>query len=495
MKKVITKEYLILITIILIGLFPRLWRLKDDLQIHFDQGLHSLAIWNIWHEGKFGLLGHQTDTDGIFHGPLYYWFMIPSYVLGQGDPYYASVFQILFESVGMVFLYLLAREMFDKKVALLAVAISSFSYGQISFVRWLSNVTPTLPISIIFFYFLWKSISNNKFFPIAIFFASVVTQFDGALGFFLYPLLGLFILRSGFRKLSKFTLIGILVLGLIPHLPSLLFELRHDWVVTRAVLRLSADSQRGVGVNINTFSENLSAFIKEIFHILSYPIKWITLALLAVASLLHLLNLKHKSIKFIIISILLPFAVLSLFQRGAAGFFFVPLFPLVIIAVSYTITKFGKLGATLTVLLLFVLNVYQWKNFLIPTHALTPIGTFNLITNSDRKNIVDWIYSDTNGNPFGIWIYTIPYNLDDPWSYYFVWYGKQRYGFLPNKLGGFTSNDDLKFTNVYLIYEPDDNRPTRLNSWLEVAEENFGNSLNSFRSNDAIVDKRIWKAK
>ncbi len=150
-------ETILIVLIISIGLIPRLWRINTDLQIHFDQGLHSMGIWNIWHEHRFSLLGHQTDTDGIFHGPLYYWFMTPAYILGKGDPSAGSIFQIFFDALGMVFLFQLCKRIFNSKSGLTAIVIYSVSYGVASFARWLNNVTPTLPLSAIFLYYLHRS--------------------------------------------------------------------------------------------------------------------------------------------------------------------------------------------------------------------------------------------------------------------------------------------------------------------------------------------------
>src|SRR3989344_2250591 len=73
------REILLLLGIFLLGLIPRLWRLPYDLQVHRDQGMHAQAIWNIWYEGRISLLGHSTDADGIWHGPLFYWLMTPSF--------------------------------------------------------------------------------------------------------------------------------------------------------------------------------------------------------------------------------------------------------------------------------------------------------------------------------------------------------------------------------------------------------------------------------
>jgi 4-amino-4-deoxy-L-arabinose transferase-like glycosyltransferase len=487
-----TREYLLIILIAVLGLFPRLWRVTADLQIHFDQGLHSLAIWNIWANGDLSLLGHQTDTDGIFHGPIYYWFMTPSYMISGGDPAGASIFQSLLNMAAIVFLASLAKSLFDSRTALISSILYSVSYGYASYSRWLSNVTPTLPFSIIFFWLLYKIYcGKSKFLPWAGLTASLVTQFDGAVGFFLYPLLVWVILSQKIKTSWKvwfyFTLATFL-----PHLPSLIFELRHGFVITNSVLKLSSSSSHGIGISLSVLKSNFIILIKELFHLTTYPYHSLIYVLLILAGIFFFKETK-KQRNFLFFSISLPFLSLSLYQRGAVSFFFMPLFPLFTIIFARTLLRLPKLLAWVVICFLILINIYQWKNFVIPTHALTPIGTFNLITNKDRKMIVDWIYKDANGKPFAIWIYTIPYFLDDPWIYYFEWYGFNKYGYKPEKSSGFSPQDLKEAQIFYNIYEPDDNQPTKLSSWLHEAEKNFGLVKRSFISNDARVERRVWE--
>lgn len=485
------KELKILCLICLLALIPRLWRIHTDLQIHFDQGLHSLAIWDIWHNHQLKLLGHQTDTDGIFHGPIYYWFMIPAYALGGGDPAAAAIFQIILHSLAIFFLASLAKQLFDTRVALLSSFVYAISYGYISYSRWLSNVNPVLPFSIVFFWFLYQLHQGKiKFLPLATFLASLLTQFHAASGIFLYPIL-IFVLldKRLFRQISFRLILLSLFTLILPHLPLLAFEIRHDYVVTKAILRLSSGSSSGIGFSPTVFANNFRTLFIELVHITSYQFPWLTAFLLLALSVSLIRN------RFLSISIFSFFFFLSLYRRGTFGFFFMPLFPLFTILMAKAISGLPKFLAVILTFVLAFVNLTQWKNFLYPTHALTPIGTFNLITNQDRKNVVDWIYQDSAGRPLALWIYTIPYFLDQPWTYYFFWYGQNNYGYQPERIGGFSTNDLKSAEIFYNIYEPDDNQPTRLESWLVEVDKNFGPVAASFASNDARVERRTWSKK
>src|SRR4030065_2342674 len=151
MKK---REPLIFFIIIIAGLFLRFYKINTDLLFHRDQGLHSLAIWNVWHEHKFSLLGHPSDVDGLIHAPIYYWLMLPAYALSGGDPAVASLFQIIFEMLSLPFLYLAVKRLFSRSTALVTLTLYTFSYGLICSSRWLVNVTPILPLTNLFIYYL-----------------------------------------------------------------------------------------------------------------------------------------------------------------------------------------------------------------------------------------------------------------------------------------------------------------------------------------------------
>ena len=110
--------YLFLFSMVLVFFLIRSYHLSSDLLFHRDQGLHSLSIWQIWHEGKLSLLGHPSDVDGLFHAPIYYWLMLPVYALSGGDPAVASLFQIGLEALSLPFLFIALKRLFNSKASL-----------------------------------------------------------------------------------------------------------------------------------------------------------------------------------------------------------------------------------------------------------------------------------------------------------------------------------------------------------------------------------------
>ncbi len=477
-----------LIFIFIIAIIPRTWGLFSDLQIHFDQGLHSESIWKIWHDGNMSLLGHQTDVDGIFHAPIYYWLMLPFYVLGRGDPVYPAVWQAITHAFSAVLIYILSCYLFDKKTARYSAFLFATSYGFISFSRWLSNVNPVIPFSLVFFIVLKRSHEKPVFWlPIAVFLCSLIIEFNGAIGVFLLPVLFIFCIRL-IRSLAALLLVALAFV--IPHLPLLLFNLRHGFVTISAILNYTASSSTGLGLDFSTLTHNLRELHHELAKIFVWPFEMLLPVLLFLLLWTVLNNRRRPSLVFLLSGLLLPILSLFLYRRGAIGFFYWAVLPLFVLLVSYALTRLrGRLGRVIFVFLVG-LNIFHWHNFLQPGFALTPIGTNNLITHSDRKRVVDWIYSRAAGRPIYLWIYTIPYLLDDPWRYYFVYHGSAKYRHLPVVYGGSSPSDIPKNAAFFAIYEPDKDRPLNLAAWQNRLQSEFPALIDRTRFHDALVEFR-----
>jgi hypothetical protein len=207
----------------------------------------------------------------------------------------------------------------------------------------------------------------------------------------------------------------------IPAVPQLLFELRHNFVITRAFITFSQNKKQGAGFSLWTIMTNLRVLFDELVKILVYPYRWLAYAI----TFLGLANVSRTKERWYYALMLIPCVLLALFNRGAISFFFVYLLPISLAVVINGILKMPKIVCWSILTMLTFQNVNSYEQHLIrPSNALTPIGTANLLTISDRENVVDWIYKKAGGKNFSVWIYTIPYDLPEPWTYFQVWFGK-----------------------------------------------------------------------
>ncbi len=482
------KEIIFLISVLLLSAILRLWRIDTDLLFHRDQGVHALGAWSIWHDRELKLLGHPTDVDGIFHGSLYYHLLSIPYFLSSGNPVTAVVFQILLEVTTLPFLYLGLTKLFNKKTAMLTLILYSVSHMLIGYSRWLNNVPPILPVANILIFLIAYQLHQwtQKRWLIISLLIGLVAQLDGAMAFSLIPAI-LFIFRS---QLNLKTL-SILLIGIVlPSLPQILFELRHDYVSTKAILGLFQGGD-GFSFSLLPFYNTTRTFLEQISYMISYKYSVFSTALFILA-LLFSRSLSTKTIRLVWSYLFISILTYGLLRRGAIGFFFIHTWPLMLALIGWAILQLHQYLVLPIIFALILINLTHNQSLLYPSAGLTPIGTSNLTTIQDRRNIVDWVYAKAEGNPFATWFYVLPYFQDEPWRYSFLWYGQQQFGYLPEKMGGFSPNDLKEATMFFAIFEPDYDRPENLLKWQTQVEKNFGPVKESYRSHDLFVEQHTW---
>ena len=113
--------------VLLLAFFLRIYRVWDLLDFHYDQGRDAMVIWNLWHNGKFFLIGPVTGLPGIFLGPFYYYLIAVPYLIGGGNPVYPSIFLSSLVTLGLFFLYKAGEKIGDKKLGFIALIIGSLS--------------------------------------------------------------------------------------------------------------------------------------------------------------------------------------------------------------------------------------------------------------------------------------------------------------------------------------------------------------------------------
>ena len=101
-------EILLLIVILIISAFMRLYRIRDYIVFLGDEGRDVIVVRNILH-GDLTLLGPTASVGGFYLGPIYYYMMAPflwlariagagKVILFIGDLFYSYRFICYFES-------------------------------------------------------------------------------------------------------------------------------------------------------------------------------------------------------------------------------------------------------------------------------------------------------------------------------------------------------------------------------------------------------------
>lgn len=255
------KKYLLLIFLIAITLLTRYFLLRDEvIPFSFDHGKDSLAVLDMWLNRSPKLVGPWTSIPGLFFGPAWYYLLLPFYILFNGHPVggaWAMVFLLLVQIV-------LAYKYLGKKEAIIITGSSFFV--TISTSAW--NPFPMALLSLLILIVL-KQLYVKKELKIP---QAFVLGSAAALGFHfstafavLYPLL---IVLSLVRLKIKFSLLRIafLLFGFAwPFLPQFVFELRHQFIGSRAVWQYLTEGG-GSGWSIDGLATVFSSLLTEIRH-------------------------------------------------------------------------------------------------------------------------------------------------------------------------------------------------------------------------------------
>src|SRR5438270_13501668 len=142
-KRIITKVNKVLLLILLIAAFLRLYNISNLMTFLGDEGRDVLIVYNILH-GHLTLLGPTSSVGGFFLGPIYYYFMAPFLFLFNYNPVGPAVMVALFGILTIWFVYKIGKEFFNTTVGLISAFLYAVSPLVIAYSRssWNPNLMP-----------------------------------------------------------------------------------------------------------------------------------------------------------------------------------------------------------------------------------------------------------------------------------------------------------------------------------------------------------------
>lgn len=264
-KSLFTPWNLLVLIILLLAFFLRIYRIGDFLDFHYDQGRDAQIIWDLWYEKKLFLIGPVTGLEGVFLGPFYYYLIAPFYLIGAGNPVIPSIFLSFLTVIALFVLYLTGTEIYNKETGLIALIVGSFSNFIIFSNRWLSNPTPIYLTSILIFYNMIKIVKSTprkctlNWYLIYIL-VGVSLHFEAASAVFYLPILMIFSLWRK-PKITIFVVSSLFLL--ITFLPQIVFNFKHDNILfTNIISQVGTNSAK---LDIMVRIKDIWITIKTIF--------------------------------------------------------------------------------------------------------------------------------------------------------------------------------------------------------------------------------------
>ncbi len=474
------KRKLSLCLILVLFITLRSWRINKDLLIHYDQGRDLLASYQIWKLHRPTLIGPTTDTPGVFVGPFYYYLISIPLFITHGHPVSAIVFLQLIELFSVYLLFLGAESLFGYQTAIASIIFISTSYSMVSFSRWLSNAFPVMIAGNILFFLLAKILKGRtNLFSIAFFVAGIAWQSDPAVGVGFLPFL--LTLSLILEKISIKRIFFHLTYFLIPAIPQVIFEFRHQFLVTNNLIRFFLSQKEGIGLSSLTIRSTSEHYFRFQNSLIAEKIRLLPTAvsILGLLSFVKLRLYKKKKWLFPFLFILTHIVTLYFFKRGVFEFFYIGIAGGLIVFLTAVLIKVSPKIATISGSLLVIYNlILSAKGFATPGVNLIPIGTANVVTLENRLIMIKFLNESTENAPFSLWTYTIPYYQDEAWKYLWLWKN------IPQPV------DKGKY--LYTLSERDWDKPYRLDDWQKKVD-GVSLPITSLSAGNFKIEKRSWK--
>lgn len=398
----------------------RFWRLDVLTTVSGDQGFDFLAVRTMVIEKNITLLGPKigpyNEIGNLYLGPFYYYLLTPALLLWGFDPIGAAVLTVVLALFTIVLIYMIGREYFSSEAGLVASAIYALNPLLINQSRAPSNPHLIPFFSALFIYASLKLIltrSSSSVWAIVSGLALGLAFQLHYLALALAPVLVLVLLFSRqVKKLLAFA--GAFVLAISP---QIIFELRHDFFVTKLFIRQlnEGDNIFSLGLLFNHLGQSFK-ILGDIF------IPSLQLILVGVSILLSFFYLKKGKINinqqtfFLAGLVVLGLFAASLYAGSISVHYFVAIYvPLVILTgvllrAVYKKSLAGRLFSL--VILVVILGSYLLSLNLNSQSGYTMPEGWNLVgirkasaiiakeVKSDEKfNIAQTIDGDTRAMP------------------------------------------------------------------------------------------------
>jgi len=453
LKRILSPNVIMLV-VILVAAFLRLYRIQDYMSFLGDEGRDVLVAYNILH-GHLTLLGPTSSVGGFFLGPIYYYFMAPFLLLFNYNPVGPAVMVALFGIATVWLIYRFCTELFNIKIGIIAAVLYAISPLVISYSRSSWNPNPLPFFSLLALYVLYKAVEKNSiklFFLVGILLGIAIQLHY--LTLFLGVIVLSFIILSQIidnKKIWTRTIIisvkqNLVVLAgfLIGWSPLLAFELRHNFLDFRNISNFVLRSGN-TGTNPNFFYTIYDVFFRLFGRLVFYfPAKdqfklyslnvlnvWTAaIIIIAAMSILLLLRSFYRSFKsdkkdskkylLMLLWIILGVLLFGFYKKPVYDYYFTFMFPLPFILVGmfiFQISDFKKIkgiGKMLAVIILSAIILLNLRGipFRFPANKVL----------NQTETIAKFVDSETGGKPFNFALITSG-NSDHAYRYFLTLWG------------------------------------------------------------------------
>lgn len=197
----------------------------------YDNAKDSLIMMDMWSQKDPALVGPTTSIPGLFYGPFWYYLALPFNVIANFHPY-AGVAMVLLLGIGN--LYLFFRYVNPFTAFLYVTSIGIIGTQQNAWTPYMTSLIMT-PLLLLFLRFAKQKKTDVLTVIATAFFISLLFHFQVAYAIVFVPIALVILLRYRNKLGIHQWLIGFATF-LVTLVPSLVFELKHDFLQTKSVI-------------------------------------------------------------------------------------------------------------------------------------------------------------------------------------------------------------------------------------------------------------------
>jgi 4-amino-4-deoxy-L-arabinose transferase-like glycosyltransferase len=436
---------ILLILIILLAAFLRLYRISDLMTFLGDEGRDVLVAKGIL-EGNFTLLGPRSSAGDFYMGPAYYYMITPFLWLFHMDPVGPAVMVALFGVATVVLIYFVGKKFFDTRAALFAAALYAISPLVLTYSHssWNPNVLPFFALLMLFM--IYKAIATVrswKYFMFSGFLLGICMQLHYlsvflAIIVFLYIFFAEWLLNSRIQIVTTIKHYLIVLAGfLIGFSPFIAFEVRHGFPNTRAITKfifgdtLSKQSEIGstyMGTITDAFFRLFARLLFDFptpdrfmnFPLFGLQLWGLVAMVIAIAAIVYLFLLKNKFVTLLLAMwLFLSVLFFGFYKKEIYDYLFTFMFPLPFLLMGNLLSQLYRIGSAkkrayvgVTVSLLLFTGMFA---FLLYDN---PFKTEPNRQRDQAKSIVEFVIDQTGNKPFNFALISGG-NSDHAYRYYF----------------------------------------------------------------------------
>lgn len=413
------KQLLLLLLIILLGSFLRLYRLQENYIFQGELGFDYYSIKNYVENRQIPLLGPPTSHPWFALGPIFYWIFSLFLPLVNYNPLAGEYFMAIVGISAIILGFTIVREFFGNRAALISsflIAVSPFWLGLTRGARF------NFPMAVLFFplyYFLTKTlITKGKYFFWSGLFLGLTSHFFG--GYFVLVIAVGALVLFRIKDFKRSDLMRGFVGFLIPLIPFLIHNAMTKFDM---LIKITMWIPYRILGFVGLYPKNTATpeIIQSNFTVLydffanSYvrnagllaALLFIGVLVYAVIKTKKSLGWSEKNIPWLVLVVLFVISYLGIFVHGDPPLhYFLIVFPIPVIFLSIFLSEiFDKKGGKIfTVILLSAITIFNFRYYFSDQWFFRPQEKFVLeevlVPYNIQEKVVQAIFEDAQGVEF-----------------------------------------------------------------------------------------------